>query len=206
MEKTTLFWNWFKENNKSYLFINSLDEDLKEKHLDKCLEQLHLYCDKLYFEIGGLPNEVQELIVTAEGDKDYFDEVERLISAAPEINGWTFIAFKPATVEHFTSKWSDLKMTTEEMWFQPLSNEGNSNLGIRVFIPDQAQKVNHKSFKPLLFKMLDTIIGERSFALDIQYVDTSLLQSKPEEQGLLPILELPEYIKWHKSQRMKSRS
>ena len=206
MDTTSQFWNWFKDNNKSYTFLNSVDEEVKEQLLDKFLKQLHSYCDKLYFEIGGFPDEDQELIITAEGDKNYFDKVEHLINNAPQIDGWTFIAFKPPTPDHFKSKWADLELNTEGMWFLPLSNENNQDLSIRVFFNNQDLIKENATLTPLLYKMLDTIVGEKSFALDINYVDSDLLPDDPEEEGLYPILELPEYIELHKSQATKSSS
>jgi len=67
MDTTSQFWNWFKHNNKAYLFLDSVDEDVQEKLLNDFEEELHKYCDKLFFEIGGSPDEDQEVIITAEG-------------------------------------------------------------------------------------------------------------------------------------------
>lgn len=206
MDTILQFWNWFKSHNKAHTFLNSVDKGVKEKLLDDFLEQLHNYCDKIYFEIGGHPDEDQELIITAEGAKGYFDKVEELINFAPKIDGWTFIAFKPAMPDHFKSKWDDLELNTEDMWFLPLSNEKNSDLGIRVFLNNHDLIKDNKTLTPLLYKMLDTIVGEKSFALDIHYVDTELLPDEPETEGLHPILELSEYIEWHKSKATKSSS
>lgn len=204
MDTISQFWNWFKENCKAYTFLNSVDKEVTEKLLNDFLIQLHKYCNNLYFEIGGYPEATQELIITAEGDKNYFDKVEKLIAAAPQIDGWTFIAFKPPMPDNFKSTWNDLELNTEDMWFLPLSNTSNQDLGIRVYFKNQDLIKDHKTLIPLLYKMLDTIVGEKSFALDIHYVDTALLPDDPEEQGLYPILELSNYIKWHKSQATKS--
>ena len=137
MDTISKFWKWFKDNNKAYTFLNSVDEEAKENLLDEFLEQLQKYCDSIYFEIGGYPDEVQELIITAEGDKNYFDKVEEIISAAPKIDGWTFIAFKPPMPDNFRSKWDDLELNTENMWFLPLSNDKTQDLGIRVCFYNQ---------------------------------------------------------------------
>src|SRR5262245_29934305 len=123
MDTILQFWNWFKDNSKAYSFLNSVDEETKGKLLNDFLEHLHRYCDRIYFEIGGYPDEHQELIITAEGDINFFDKVVQLINAAPQIDGWTFIAFKPAMPGHFKSKWDNLELNTEDMWFLPLSND-----------------------------------------------------------------------------------
>jgi len=51
----------------------------------------------------------------------------------------------------------------------------------------------------VLYKMLDTIVGERSSASDISYVDAGLQPDEPEKRGMHHILKLPAFIKWHKS-------
>lgn len=89
------------------------------------------------------------------------------------------------------------QLDSKEMWFLPLTNEISSELGIRLFFPYKDLVKESETLMPLLYKMLDTIVGERSFALDIDYVDTDILPDQPEEEGLLPILELPAYIQWY---------
>jgi hypothetical protein len=205
MNTTMQFWNWFKDNNKAYLFLHSVDNDVKEQLLDNFFQQLHQYCDNIYFEIGGNPDEDQELIITAEGIEKYFDKVEELVNAAPQIVGWTFIAFKPSIPGHFKSQWGDLELNTEDMWFVPLSNNNNSDLGIRVLLRNYDLIKDSETLTPLLYKMLDTILGEKSFALNIAYVETNLQPDDPEqEDGMYPILELSEYIERHKSQTTQS--
>lgn len=200
MNRTSQFWNWFKENNKAYIFLNSVDENVKERLLDDFMQHLHAYSDKIYFEIGGQSDEDQELIITGEGNKEYFKIIQDLVDSAPQIQGWKFVAFKPSTLGHFKSKWNDLELNTEHMSFAPLSNEEDSDLGIRIYLKKHDLIKDNEILMTLLYKMLDTILGEKSFALDIDYVDTGLQPDNPEEQGLYPILELPNYISWHKSQ------
>ena len=91
----TEFWNWFKENNTKFLNLNApgLSCEGREELLEEFLEQLNQYCEGLYFEIGGKHGETQELIITAEGDTEYFHKVDELITAAPAIDNWIYTAF-----------------------------------------------------------------------------------------------------------------
>ncbi|CAN5603962.1 hypothetical protein BH10BAC2_BH10BAC2_04930 [soil metagenome] len=201
MNKIDEFWSWFKENNKAFLFSNSIDENIKEQLLNSFMVQLHKYCDKIYFEIGGFPDETQELIITAEGDKKYFLKVEELINAAPQIDNWIFVAFKPPISGDFKSKWGELELNTEEMYFLPLSNNKTPGIGIRVYLKNHELLKENKTLMTLLYKMLDTILGEKSFASDVDYIDTDLLPDNAQKENMYSILELPEYIQWYKSQK-----
>jgi hypothetical protein len=203
MNAISRFWNWFQENNKAYTFLNTVDQTIKDQLLSDFLDQLHLYSDNLYFEIGGFPDEDQELIITAEGQTKYFDKVEELINSAPQISGWQFIAYKQPTEGHFISKWGEIELDTEEMWFLPLESEHTTDIGIRVYLKNNDLIKDNEYLTPLLYKMIDTIVGEKSFALDIKYVDTDLQPDDPEEEGMYPIIELPGYISWYKSEIQK---
>jgi hypothetical protein len=199
MKKGMEFWQWFADNQKAYTLLDSIGESVKEELLDNLLSHLHKYCDKLYFEIGGFPDQDQELIITAEGDKDYFSQVEELIGDAPAIYGWSFIAFKQPTNDPFTSKWGDIELATGDIWFTPLESEDPKEIGIRIFVPNYDEIRENESTNPLLLKMLDTIIGEKAFSLDIAYVEFESQNADPEEDGQIPIIELSSYIDWRKS-------
>ncbi len=76
MSKEQEFWNWFKENEAKFFSLNQIDdENEKERLLDYFLERLHDYCDQLYFLIGGRPDEIQELIITADGDTSNYKNI-----------------------------------------------------------------------------------------------------------------------------------
>lgn len=206
MDTAAQFWKWFEEHNKAYTFLDTVDREVKEKLINEFMERLHRFCDSIYFEIGGPPDDDQEVVITAEGNKEYFDKVEELINSAPKISGWSFIAFKPPMEGHFRTEWGDIELNTEDMWFRPMSNKKNGDLGIRIFLRNYDLIENKKFLMTVLYKMLDTIIGEKSFALDISYVDADLQPDEPEKNGMHPILKLPEFIKWYKLQQNNSNN
>ncbi len=195
MNNTKEFWNWFSENAVKYEELNVIDAELRDKLLDDFEEHLHKYCEKIYFEIGGLPGEVNELIITAEGDVNYFDVIENLINDAPVISNWLFIPLKPRVKGHFETKWGDIKLNTENLYFNPSNNSG---VGIIVYIPKYNYEYEDDYFNGL-FKMLDTVLGEKSFALDVKKVAIKANDNEFTEQNAIPILKLPAYINWYKT-------
>lgn len=200
MNKQIIFWNWFKTNSSKYYYLNQITNlEEKEKLLDDFLKQLHSYCDKLFFEIGGVPNERQELIISAEGNKSYFDKVETLVAEAPKLSDWEIIAFKPSIGLDFVTEYKLIKLDPREIWFLPLENEDNLQaLGLGIYFPNySSQKKN--VFIEGAYQLLDAILGEKSAALDILHLEVGKLPIKPEEKGLIELCELPKYIKWRKT-------
>jgi hypothetical protein len=198
-DTTKKFWDWFKEHNESYL---SIDEDSKEQLLNDLQDHLHEYCDHLYFQVGGMPGEKQELIITAEGDSDFFDEVETLVNSAPLIDNWTFIAFIQPEGDLATTNFEDVELKPAEMWFLPLESASMpKSIGIRVCTPNYDIVKESKWFRSAVFKVLDTILGEKSFAVDIDHIDFDKVPERPEEHGLIELAELLAFVKWKKAKQ-----
>ncbi len=197
---TKIFWNWFNEHNKSYLSLNEIDKDEKDQLLEDLQDHLHEYCDQLYFQVGGNSGEEQELIITAEGDKDFFEQVEVLVSSAPVIDNWKFVAFIQPSDDLDTTNFEDVELKPSEMWFLPLESASRpKSIGIKICAPNYDAVKESKWFKSAVFKVLDTVLGEKSFAMDIDHVDFGLLPRNPEEQGMIELTELPAFVKWKKA-------
>lgn len=129
----------------------------------------------------------------------YFKAVDYLVAVAPHFFDWEILSLKPAVFSHFTAQLEDLQLDSKEMWFLPLSYVPGPDLNIRVCLKDYDRIKNSNALTPLLHKMIATIVGERAFALDINYVYTDLLPEQPDQCGLWSILELSEYVDWFKS-------
>ena len=192
------FWDWFQANEAKYFFLNQVDDEIeRERILDELLEQLHLYCDHLYFEVGGEPNEQQDIIITAGGNTDFFDKVETLVKQAPQMEHWNVIAFKPV-VEGGTIEYNNVKLNTETMYFDPLANKASTKIGLRVYVGNY-NPIDEKDFLTATYLVLDNILGEKSNALDIGYVEMENLPPFPEREELIELVKLPGYIAWKKA-------
>jgi len=201
--KISEFWKWFEKNNHAYLFLDDVDQEEKERLLENLVDELHKYCDNIWPLIGGMPEEGKELIITAEGDMDYFKQVEDLISQAPDIDKWTFIDFIPATVgDPFKIDYEGVELDTEKMWFLPLEEETDpTSIGLRICTPNYELVKDHEFFMSAIYKVLETLIGEKTFALDVDYVEAGEVPENPEEEGMMELLEIYDYVEWEKKNR-----
>lgn len=195
------FWTWFDKNNTNFLFLNTVDGQEKERLLDDFIEILHGYCDKLFFEIGGHPDEDQELIITAGGNIDHFEKVEELINQAPKIKDWKFIAFKPPMGFGFTIEYREIKLDPDSIWFLPLKSKFHPNdLGLRVGLPDFDEE-REKDFLNGTYLVIENGLGEKRSVLDIQYIEVDQVPDNPEEEDYMKLTELTEYIDWRKKNK-----
>jgi hypothetical protein len=196
------FWNWFSENQENLSQINApdLDEEEQEEMLDALLDALHSYCDELYFDIGGMHGEDVELIITAEGNTDNFDKVEALIAEAPQVSGWQFIAFMPPRDLDYTSVFEDVELSPPDIWFLPLdSKNAPKSIGLRICLPNYELVKDSKWLKNAVYKVLDIALGEKVFALDVNYIEIKgMPPGKPEDEGLIELKDLARFITWKK--------
>lgn len=194
------FWQWFEKHQSEYLDLDDLNEQRKVLLLDQLLNQLHEYCGGLYYQIGGTPfKERRELVISAEGNLEYFEAVEKLVSAAPEIYNWKVIAFKQPMGTDFVTEYGELVLDPKKMWFLPLNNEQDPKMiGIKICI-DNYDPNNARKFKQAVYQILDAILGEKATATELNYLDVGTLSDyDPEKDGLIELVELPKYITWKK--------
>jgi hypothetical protein len=199
--KEKKFWKWFEANQSKYLQLDDLSEQKKDFLLDQFLIQLHQYNNNLFFQIGGDPLKVErELIISAEGNPKYYEEVEKLVAAAPKLDSWKFISFKQPKRTDFVTKYEELLLDPKKMWFLPLSNENNPYLiGLRVCI-DHYDPNKGDKFEKAIYQVLDTILGEKTTSLYINHLEIDdLIKYNIEKDGLIELVELKDYITWKRS-------
>lgn len=200
-QKAERFWNWFDKNQNRYLFLSDITESKKDQLMDEFLDELHKFNENIYFEIGGHPeDEKVELIISAEGNVEYFASVEKLTSLAPEFKNWDVIAFKPPMGTGFSLDYGGRVFNPEEIIFIPLVSKKNPTaIGFNVCYPDYEES-EREVFMNGTYLILDTIIGEKSNALDIDYMDVIKTPENIAEYDFRHISDIAEFIAERKNE------
>ena len=187
------FWAWFA-THKLEFSRPALDEPF----WDIALEQIKKVDEHLWFELSRASHPAREFIVTAEGHVSSFPIAEKLVRLAPNLEGWAFIALKPPQRFQFTTTYEGTRFDPREMWFLPLESKSHPrDLGVRIAVPglDCMDKTTAHS---AVFVILDTGLGERSAALDLQHTEVTELPTDPESLGYIELAELADYVAWRK--------
>jgi hypothetical protein len=194
------FWKWFASNQSSYFCIDEKEHDEIEYLLNEMLQQLHSYCDKLVFQIGGKHPSMKELIISAEGNVEYFDQAEALVFMAPRLTQWKFTALAPATELVSAIEYDGLEINPNNVWFSPIETREEPHLlGVCIYI-DGFSADEEQRYYNAAYIVLESVLGERSTALDIHYMEVNTPPEDPEKEELFPVETLPAYIEMRRTQ------
>jgi hypothetical protein len=200
MNTITNFWNHFQQNNFVFLLLNEIPKDELKSHFDKLIAILHQYNKDLDLIIKNKKSEA-ELIITANGNPYLFKEVELLIHHAPVIERWKITAFlQPETnltkYENGTDKpleYYGISLRISEMYFIPLKNlEKPTDLGIKVLLKNYIIHKDNPRLREAVYVHIEHLIGEKSFANDIAFIEIGQLEGDNENQ--IELYNLKSYI------------
>lgn len=200
MKTITNFWNYFQQNNFVFLLLNEIPKDELKIHLDKLIEILHQYNKDLDLIIKNKKNDA-ELIITANGNPYLFKEVELLVHHTPVIKRWKITAFlQPETnltkYENGTDKpleYYGITLRISEMYFIPLENPNKpTDLGIKVLLKNYIVHKDNPRLQEAVYVHIEHLIGEKSFANDIAFIEIGQLEGDNENQ--IELYNLKSYI------------
>ena len=200
MNQITNFWSNFKQNNFVFLLLNEISKNELKIHFDKLVLYLHQYNKDLNIIIKNKKNEA-ELIITANGNPYLFKEVELLVHHAPKIEKWKITAFlQPETnltkYENGTDKPLDyygISLRISEMYFLPLEKpEKPTDLGIKVLLKNNIIHKDNPRLREAVYIHIEHLIGEKSFANDIAFIEIG--QLKCGQENLIELYNLNSYI------------
>ena len=203
MRKINTFWNWFQDNNQTIKnFINETPKSQKQiSHWIK--HRLGFYSKELDYMIifPKKPTEKTELIITANGNPEYFTRVTELIKHAPVLKHWKFTAFIQPTV-HIEKiidgldepyVFQEITIKTSEIKFFFLSyDEKTKKLNIIVYLKNYNIHCDTKTWKQAIYIIMQDLLGEKSLYQNINFVQLACLPTNTEE--LIELYDLQFYI------------
>ncbi|WP_445712847.1 hypothetical protein [Flavobacterium sp.] len=200
MNQIINFWNYFQQNNFVFVLLTEIPKDDLKIQLDKLLYNLHQYNKNLDLIIKNKKN-VAELIITANGNPYLFKEVELLVHYAPVVERWKIKAFfQPETnltkYENGTDKpleYYGITLRISEMYFIPLENPNKpTDLGIKVLLKNFIVHKDNPRLREAVYIHVEHLIGEKSFANDIAFIE--IAQLKGDQEHIIELYNLKSYI------------
>ncbi len=157
MRAINTFWNWFQDNNQTIKnLINETPEN--QKHISFWINKnLSYYCKEIDFMIvfPKKNTDKTELIITANGNPEYFNQVINLVDNAPQLKTWKFTAFIQPTerIDEIMNGldepyiFHEITLKASELTFLPLEyHEITHKFDIVVFLKNYNLYCDTKTF------------------------------------------------------------
>jgi hypothetical protein len=208
MRAINTFWNWFQDNNQT--IKNLINETPKiQKHIAFWISKnLSYYCKEIDFILvypnNNNNNNKNELIITANGNPEYFNHVIDLVDNAPQLKNWKFTAFiqpteridkiidgldEPYIFQEITLKASELKFLTL------VDHKKTHKFDIIVFLKNYNLYCDTKTLQQAIFIIMQDILGENSLFQNINFVQLSQMPDNNEE--LIHLYDFQMFIDRH---------
>ena len=183
MKKINTFWNWFQDNNQT--IKNLINETPKnQKYISFWLSKnLSYYCKEIdfmiVFPIHNNNNNKFELIITANGNPQFFEEVLNLVDNSPQLKNWKFTAFIQPTerIDEIMKGlnepyiFHEMTLKASEFTFLPLEyHELSHKVDIVVFLKSYNLYCDTKTLQQAIFIIMQNIVGEKSLFQNINFV------------------------------------
>ncbi|MDR2600403.1 MAG: hypothetical protein LBC73_09020 [Oscillospiraceae bacterium] len=146
------FWKWFEKYSE---LIFDFENDL-EKTFGLLSTELKKVDKNLTFEFGPVENNRREFILSANGLRESFGEVEKLFNQKPELEKWKMIKFRPRKESDCTIKINDMEISPKDIFYTLFAD--GEKIGILVFI--EKYNENIELYGQVTFLFLDTLLGE----------------------------------------------
>ncbi|MDW7731548.1 MAG: hypothetical protein SCH66_03845 [Methanolobus sp.] len=152
--KEEKFWSWFKKNEECLLNFDK-DRDAVFSELHSQMKQVN---QDLVFEFGPLVNGKREFVLSAGGIKSVFPVVEKLYSAAPQMDKWSVIKFRPRR-NPCDLVYRGKKVEIDNVHYVLVKGPAPDKVGIMLFLKDFNENESDIWWE-IGFLLLDETLGE----------------------------------------------
>jgi hypothetical protein len=175
------FWAWFSDHAA---------ELRKTRDLRVLMEAISAELEKAYpgvFAEIGEDSDQLLLVISADGDKKLFPQVQELYAARPSVAGWKIVAFRqrdPSFAIEMEGKRVDPKTA------KFVGTPGDGTLDIHVYLPGWKQ--DDEVARKLGYIVLDHVVGEYDMETRIGGIEFAALEVAPATAK--PLTELPAMV------------
>jgi len=151
--RETSFWDWFQRNEAELFRIDSNQESL----IRLVVRELHRIHPSLTCEISSVHEGKRQFIISADGKRDAFPAVVQLADAAPSLNRWEVIKFRPRRSEPCLIGIGNAQFSSSEVQFTLEPEEGK--VGVTLYFGD-GKSLDEQAIGHIGFLLLDYTLGE----------------------------------------------
>ncbi|RFS22702.1 hypothetical protein DVR12_12985 [Chitinophaga silvatica] len=186
------FWKWFESNEKE---LRNFQRN-PDKYLGQVLDSAENIEGGLAIEFEPPANNTINVTISADGNRDLFPVVQKIVESAPKINGWTFVAFRQRIpiekVKGMNFEVKGTKLSPDNMKFYPIIT--GDTLDLIIYANNITEEnYNQAAYSSLL--LVDNILGEYDCVMKVRHFDLQNTPTKKEElKDLLPLLDLAEFV------------
>jgi hypothetical protein len=182
------FWKWFVANEDE-LFDFEKDQ---ERVFNKLASKMRQIEPNLVFELGPKTPTGRDFVVSASGIKSAFPAITSLVGAAPKLDRWNIIAFRPRRSPIMQLELKGKKADPESIQFSLIDN--GENVGILLFLPDyQEQDI---TWREIGYLLLDEALGEFDVETKVGPI-RFFARDNPVKEERFPLISLPEIFDRH---------
>ncbi len=182
-KKRADFWRWFVAHSPA---LQRAEGD-RDPMLDSLGAALAHVDTSLTFELGPRGAR-RDFVLSADGIREAFPEVEALYAAAPPMTQWHVIKFRPRRAELSTLTISGHQFDPAHTRFL-LVKDAPGKVGIVLFL-EHYSEAEHNLFGQAGFLILDEALGEYDMETRVGAIDFVGQESKYYAQSR-PLAELP---------------
>lgn len=186
-----VFWQWFQKNEDAMFDV----ERDRERNFERLAAELHKVHPALAFEFGPRNPRRRDFVISADGKRAAFSEVERLHAAAPLLPKWNVIKFRQrgAAVDL-----EYMGMSVKADSVKAILTPGRDKLDVAMIIPG-CSDAERETYTGIAFLMLDKVLGEYDVETRIGTINVQPLA--PQQATAIPLDMLAAAVDAHFARR-----
>lgn len=203
MKSIILFWDWIRYNEQTLRNLRNEKPAVQKMFIYWLDKHLHNYCEQLesILMFPANENEPTQLVISASGNPEYFDQVTILIENAPKLQNWKFVAFvQPSQsideMEAGLDKpyvFKDIELKASELKFMLFEYENENKIDMIVYLKNFTVRCKNKNLLQVVFIIMQDLLGEKALFQNINFVELAQLPDQ-ENNELIYLYDLGLYL------------